>query len=474
MIALTFADKIEGTHTTKNDFGWPLSVSIQKLTLSWWQENYSYYHLLNFIIHCGNATLVYSLGRKLRLQNTFFYFLLFLIHPIAVISVGWMIQMKTLICFFFALASLLAFLKAHKNLKWMAFSWFLFFLSITSKSASLTLPLIFLALHVRLYKWNKIYLLIPFFLMSAWSGYRVLSSPVTTTGTEKASQTVEKKIIEERPVVEEAPVAKPTKVEVPKVEKAPVEAPVVVATPKEEIPEPPAKLPEPKIEIPSEGKSSFSFIKLNIKLFLQTSHYYFWQSILPVNNVPVKGLNYSDLGAAEYIHIIFLGIITFLLWKDAGLIYLLAAHFLLLPFLGIIPAPFMNVTWVSDQHLYLVLPAFLAFWFRLAERIPWKKNYLLFIFFTLVYSYKTYEATPQYKDQFSFYESSIAYNPYNVPITYNLAFAYIMHGDWNNAYSVVNNCIQMADLVPEMKQNQYYPYVAILYLQMQGGTTNEN
>lgn len=486
--------------TIWRDFGWPLSVSLQKLLLSWWDKNYFYYHLLNFSIHCLNTLLVYKLARYLKFKYAVFFAILFLFHPVGVITTAWMIQFKTLICFFFGLASVLAYIKGNKRTGWMIFSWVLFYCSVASKSASITLPLILLVVSFRNYRFSKLHLLIPFFLISAWGSYRVIKSPVTIEGSEKADKISSVKVEEPKPE-QVRPVAvptvktevkpepkpqtskkivkvkqsKPKKVKVKKpepvkekpIEQKPViEKPIVEEKPATEFK--PAPMEPPKSETPkSEKKMKFKLPDFGF--ISQTMHYYFWQSLIPLNNVPVKGLNYEKAGYEELIHILFLFIIVFLMWKDSALIYLATAHFMLLPFLGIIPAPFMTVTWVSDQHLYLVLPLFIAFWLRLLEKLNWKYSPSVLGLFLALYAYKTYEVTPVYKNQITFYEASLKYNPLNVPITYNLALAKFMHGDIVETRAILENLKQLSDAEPLLKKNHFFPYAMGLYLMTRPG-----
>lgn len=454
------------------DFGWPLSVSIQKFLFSIFDKNYLFYHLFSFLIHSANAVLVYYLGRYLRIKHLSFFFLLFLFHPVAVMATGWMIQLKTLLCFFFALASLLAFLKGHKDLKWMGLSWFLFFLSVLAKSSSITMPLIFLAISFKVQRWQKIHFLLPFFLIASWSGYRVLTSSVTTEGSAKAAKVTEIKsdVVVEQP--KESPTAEPQV----NIEAEPKSEDNTVETTIDNTPPEPEKKPEPEVTIDTQDqKTSLSFINFNFDLLLQTNYYYFWQTFLPVNTTPVRGLNTSSAGFQEYIHLFLLLIIVYLLWNDVGLIYFLAGQFLIIPYLGIIPAPFMNVTWVSDQHLYLALPAFLAFWIRLAEKIPWNKSYLILGFFTLFFGYQTWKTTPVYTSQLAFYKESLKYNPLNVPIAYNLAFTYLQLGQWKEAYYVTSDTFHLGQTEELVRKNPYYPFIVRLYLDMQKGLTpNEN
>jgi hypothetical protein len=452
-------------------FAWPISVSIQKFTLSLWGKNYFYYHFLCLSLHFINSLLVYKLGRLLRLKYPLIFFLLFLLHPTAVITTAWMIQIKTLLCFFFALVSLLTFLKGNKNVRWMIGSWLFFFLSIASKSVSLTLPLILLMISLKQYRFQKLPLLIPFFILSLAGGYRLLVSPITLEGSQKALKISK---INERPQVDTP--APPTVSEMPKEESLEPVSPTPIEDselPQVDTPELPTVLVKPshipkspkQESIPKE-KETFTFIHLNFGLISQTLHYYFWQALIPNINVPVRGLNYEQAGMEEIIHLFFLICLIVICWKDSALIYLAAGHVLLLPFLGIIPAPFMTITWVSDQHLYLALPALLAFWMRLADKLNWKYSYLFPSLLVVYFSYQTMKTTPLYKDQFTFFESSLNHNSYNVPIAYNLAFAYLSKSEWKKAYTIVSDTYHKAQEDPLMKKNFFYPYLSQLYLQM--------
>lgn len=452
------------------DFAWPFSVTIQKFLMSVFQKKYYLYHSLSLILHFANSFLIYRAGRLLKLKYPFFYFLLFLLHPVAVITTAWMIQIKTLLCFFFALSSLLIFIKARKDWRWMILSWILFFFSVASKSASLTLPLLYLLIYIRHNRFSKIYLLIPFFLISGWNAYKVLKSPVTLEGSEKAEILTK---------VKESPSPEGENKPTPVIEKPKEKAPKVVT-----VTEPEAKpkiIPEKPIEdekIALEDKDSLETLKLfslNFKLVSQTMNYYFWQGLIPVDNQPVKGLNYDGPGVLELVHLVFLLIMLFLFWKEEAFLFLGAAHFLLLPFLGFIPAPFMNITWVSDQHLYLVLPSLLAFWMYVLQKIKWQKAFIIPVIFILYFSYKTFRATEYYRDQETFYRVSLEYNPTNIPIAYNLGYSYLLQGKWNEANEVVSNTFFLAKKENVMKQNIYYPYIAYLYFQMnKENGTHEN
>jgi hypothetical protein len=138
-------------------------------------------------------------------------------------------------------------------------------------------------------------------------------------------------------------------------------------------------------------------------------------------------------------------------------------HVLLAPFLGIIKAPYMTITWVSDQHLYLVLPVMLGMWMGLFEKIKFRHSIILPLVVVLYFGYKTYDTVPAYKNQFTFYEKSLEYNPYNIPIAYNLAHALIIKGQWTQAYNLLVETHALAEEEPILKSNPFYFYFNDLY-----------
>ncbi|HXH30716.1 MAG TPA: tetratricopeptide repeat protein [Bacteriovoracaceae bacterium] len=438
------------------NYGWPFSVTFQKLALAVFKDQYVFYHVINFLLHFVNSLLVYSLGRRLRLKHPSIYFLLFFLHPVGVTSVAWMIQVKTLLCFGFALSALLAYFKGLKDVRWMALSWVLFFLSVTSKSSSLTLPVILLLISYRHFKFRKLHHVLPFLLISAWSGHRVLSSALTQEGVQSAKVVNDfKKPVAAPPLVSAGATVKKAP---PLVSAKKIETPVAETT---------KVVPKPTVTVNhTQVPGKLSLLKSDGDLLLQTMFYYFWQSVLPLHTQPVKGLNFDDPGGKELTHLIFLVLLLILFRKQSLLLYLAAAHLLLIPFLGLIPAPFMNVTWVSDQHLYLILPAFIGFWLKLLEKISWKHSSSIPVVFLLFYCYKTFEANRWYKNQFVFYQSSLEYNPLNAPIAYNLAYAHLHAGQWIDAYNVVEGVTSLATQEPLLKKNIYYPHVESLYRQM--------
>jgi hypothetical protein len=432
-----------------SQFGWPFSVSLQKFLFNLWGKAYFNYHVLNFCLHFANAFLVYKLSRYFRFRFSFLIFLIFLLHPVCVITTAWMIQFKTLLCFFFAFSSFLCFLKGRRDIRWMCLSWLLFGLSLASKSASLTMPLILLAMSFKTHQVKKLYLIIPFFLLSAWGSYRVLTSPVTIKGTTMAAASVKK--IE--PPKKEAPVVVLQK---PRVEEKKAD-PIVPET----------KPVVNNLNPPKEMFQGLKFLHFDHELVAQTLYYYFWQPLLPQHNHPVKGLNYERVSLEDYVHLFFLVCLGFIFLKEVGILYLASFHFLMLPFLGFIPAPYMNVTWVSDQHLYLALPALIFFWMRMIEKIKWKYTITIPIVFICYLGAKTFETSKIYRNETVFFEQSLEYNPSNVPIICNLAMTYISTDKGFMAYNLLRSSYDLSKKDETMRRNTYYPQMLSFLFQME-------
>lgn len=124
-------------------FSWPVTFTVQKLMLDLLGERFFLYHLLSLILHFVNAWLVFVVAKRLNWPKPSWVFLLFLLHPANVASVGWMIQIKTLLCFLFGILSFLAFEHGLKDRRFLWLAFLLFCLSLLSKSASVCLPVLF-------------------------------------------------------------------------------------------------------------------------------------------------------------------------------------------------------------------------------------------------------------------------------------------------------------------------------------------
>lgn len=125
------------------------------------------YHLLNLFLHGANAVLCYLVARRLfaaRIEGASreswgltagaaFAALVFGVHPLRVESVAWITERRDVLCGFFFLLAVLAWLRAVKppeglDRRWQGLSVAAFAASLLSKAASMPLPVILVLLDV--------------------------------------------------------------------------------------------------------------------------------------------------------------------------------------------------------------------------------------------------------------------------------------------------------------------------------------
>jgi len=125
------------------------------------------YHLVNVMLHGANVALFYLVARRLLLAGfdrrldapdgigivagSMFTALVFGLHPLRVESVAWVSERRDLLCAFFLLLAVLAYLRgvAHGRLigsGWWALSLAAFTAALLSKASAMTLPLTLLLL----------------------------------------------------------------------------------------------------------------------------------------------------------------------------------------------------------------------------------------------------------------------------------------------------------------------------------------
>jgi len=142
------------------------------------------FHLLNVLLHLANTMLVYKLAEKLSGQKltALIVAALFALHPMHVESVAWISERKDVLYTLFYLAALLAYLNYTKSgfkRKHYYICLLLFVLSLLSKSAAVTMPVLMIAIDF--YKNRKpdvkMFLeKIPFLLLSIFFGILALLS----------------------------------------------------------------------------------------------------------------------------------------------------------------------------------------------------------------------------------------------------------------------------------------------------------
>lgn len=143
------------------------------------------YHLVNLIIHLINIYLVFIFLKLLtkRVEIAAIAATLFGIHPMHVESVAWISELKDVMYAFFFLTAMIQYYyyytSREKKTKHYVYALIALFLSLLSKSAAVTLPVVLLLIDYylkRKWSWKIIYEKIPFFLLSMAFGLIAISS----------------------------------------------------------------------------------------------------------------------------------------------------------------------------------------------------------------------------------------------------------------------------------------------------------
>jgi tetratricopeptide (TPR) repeat protein len=162
----------------------PLSSLTYAIEYHFFGINAKVSHFNNILLHVLNSILVFLLLFRLTRNNLVSWLtaILFAIHPMHTESVAWIAERKDLVYTFFYLLSLMfyvGYLEKGYNIKYLLISLLFFILSLFSKSAAVTLPLVLILLDW--YKGRKLNIKnnldkIPFFLLSLIFGIITLYS----------------------------------------------------------------------------------------------------------------------------------------------------------------------------------------------------------------------------------------------------------------------------------------------------------
>lgn len=402
------------------NFAWPLSASLYKATLSIFGTNYTFYHILNLITHTLNSFLVYKILKKLDLPFALCTGLIFLIHPANIISVAWMIQIKTLLSFLLFAGSVyfyVDFFQTKKKLHLIPFI-ILFILSLLTKSTALFLPLVLFFIHLCYKQIGKKSLMgfALFLAISLWGGLKLINSPIVAKYHQSETQDLS------------------------------------VAT----------------------------TVVQRIDFGIQSIWYYLEQAFFPSNFIPVKGI-ITESAPLTLIALSLFLVGTCILLRLLDLKYFVAfisSLILMIPFLGIIKAPFMKITSVSDQHLYLILP--LLIWIfigvlslainSITKSSPTKlssAHHILLAFFISYLSSSTFFNAKVFESEETFYQLSLDYNPRILSFYINLTSYYQENDNFEAAYKTIQSAIDICQQYPELKQDQMYHYIGAKWFEIE-------
>jgi protein O-mannosyl-transferase len=163
---------------------YPLQLSSYWLEFHLWGLHPLGYHLVNVLLHTGNAILLWQVLRRLQVPGAWLAAAIFAVHPVEVESVAWVSERKNMLSGMFYLLALLAFFRyrppaaftgkdRHPDCRSYLLGLFLFVCALLSKTVACSLP----AVMVLLLWWKKgrvekrdVYALTPLFVIGAALG----------------------------------------------------------------------------------------------------------------------------------------------------------------------------------------------------------------------------------------------------------------------------------------------------------------
>jgi tetratricopeptide (TPR) repeat protein len=122
---------------------YPLVHTTYWLEYRLWGDHPAGYHVVNVLLHAGNAVLLWFVLRRLDVPAAWLGALLFAVHPVGVESVAWVTERKNTLSLCLALGSLLAWLEFRNEgtrpWRWYALSIALFAASLLAKTVTVSL-----------------------------------------------------------------------------------------------------------------------------------------------------------------------------------------------------------------------------------------------------------------------------------------------------------------------------------------------
>ncbi|GAF73924.1 unnamed protein product, partial [marine sediment metagenome] len=159
---------------------WPLTLSAFWVQWRCWGMEPQGYHLTNIALHAIGAILIWRVLSALRIPGAWLGALLFSVHPATVASVAWISELKNVLSLPLYACSLLCWIHFEDTQKkrWYGLALLTFFLALTAKASTVTLPLLLLGLAC----WRRGRIcrqdymrVVPFFLLSLAMGLVTLS-----------------------------------------------------------------------------------------------------------------------------------------------------------------------------------------------------------------------------------------------------------------------------------------------------------
>jgi protein O-mannosyl-transferase len=155
------------------------------------------FHTTNLMLHILNVLLLFIFVKKFTGKNNaaFIASLIFAVHPMNVETVAWLSERSNLLYTLFFLASMISYLKLSRSgnkIKYHIPTYLFFLLSLLSKSSAVILPLVFILIdyfYQNKFSLKIVYNKIPYLLISLVFGLIAIYASVSTENIKNISAT---------------------------------------------------------------------------------------------------------------------------------------------------------------------------------------------------------------------------------------------------------------------------------------------
>src|SRR5437870_5592447 len=156
----------------------PLVYTTFRIERALWGLHPFGYHWVNLLLHITNALLVWRLLVRLRVPGAWLAGAIFALHPVQVESVAWITERKNVLMGCFFLLTLLAWIsfideRTKRPWRFYGLALILYVLALSAKTTACTLPaalLLVLWLQKKPITWERIFQIVPFFLLGLGMG----------------------------------------------------------------------------------------------------------------------------------------------------------------------------------------------------------------------------------------------------------------------------------------------------------------